>query len=115
MDQIFFQLGKFIDIRLLILIVIGSYWYKKNLSDLKISFLSKISLSHQILIWSTILSGAYFFILKHLEPQHKENYVELIVTFVITYFAATSFYELLWRPIQDFIERKFGNKLKDAQ
>jgi len=106
------QITALIDVKLLIFIVMSSLWYKKVLSvDItnliaKVKWLKWLSLTHQIFLWSTIICGLYAFI------SYKTGLMEIKewANYAVTYFAATSFYDLLWRPIEDFFVKKFGKK-----
>lgn len=89
------QLINLIDIKLLILIVVSSYWAKKHLKFI----FPMLSLALKIFIWSTILSIIYFYVGKMLGVVSVENAIDLI----ITYFVATSFYELFFKPLKNWI------------
>lgn len=91
------QLFNLIDLKLMILIIVSSYWAKKHL----LFVLPKISIAIKIFFWSTLISAAYFHLGKILGFIDKENFVDLI----ITYFVATSFYELFFQPLEKWITK----------
>lgn len=92
---------KLIDFKLLILIVVMARWSKRYLKDI----FPKISFSHKVLFLSTLVSVLYFFIGRHLGYYTNESFYMLL----ITYFTATSFYEIIYNPIETMIKSKFGN------
>lgn len=87
----------YIDFRLVILIIISSYWVKKNFNE----WLPKLSVVHKVFIWSTILTVAYYYVLKITGVFQVENFYN----YLFSYFFATSFYELLCAPFEGFIKK----------
>lgn len=96
------NLIELVDFKLGILIIISSYWVKSNFKHC----FKKIPLSLKIFIWSTIMSFAYYFIGKYTGLFDAGNLIDLL----ITYFAATSFYELFFKPLENFIKSKTQEK-----
>lgn len=90
------ELFTLIDIKLAVLIIISSYWVKANFSHIA----PKIPIALKIFGWSTVLSVAYYFIGKQAGFITKESLIDLL----ITYFAATSFYEIFFRPLENWIK-----------
>lgn len=93
-----------IDLKLALLIIISSYWVKANFSHVW----PQLSLALKIFIWSTLLSFVYYFIGKEVGFVTKESYIDLI----ITYFAATSFYEVAFKPLEKIVKNLLGGKAK---
>lgn len=58
----------------------------------------QMHLKYKILIWSSIISVAYYFISKSFgeEPQ--------FYNFFLSYVTATTFYELFWKPIEKLVK-----------
>lgn len=99
-----------IDFRLLFLIVAMSRWSKRYLKNL----FPKILLSHKILFLSTVISVVYFFVGRKMGFVSNESFFVLL----ITYFTATSFYEIIYSPIENMIRKKFGdanNEIKEEE
>lgn len=96
------ELINLIDFKLLFLIVAMSRWSKRYLKNI----FSKILLSHKILFLSTLISVVYFFVGRHMGFITNESFFILL----ITYFTATSFYELIFYPIENMIKKKIGGE-----
>lgn len=92
-----------IDIKLMVLIIISSYWGNRYFKKI----IPKMGLTFKIFIWSTILSFVYFHIGKELGIVDNNSVIDLL----ITYFTATSFYELAFKPLENLI-KYYINKIK---
>lgn len=97
---------KYIDVKLAVLIVTGAYFFRKFLCEL---FLPKVMMRYKVLIWTTIISVVYYFTLQKTGVVDKTP----PVVYIITYFFATSFYELIFQPLEEWIKNKTGGKDKD--
>jgi len=86
-----------LDYKLIALIIISSYWVKANFQHL----FKNISIAHKIFIWSTIVSIGYYFLLSSFGAMDNGNYFQLI----ISYFAATSFYEIAFEPLEKLVNK----------
>lgn len=93
------QLADWLDFKLIMLLVVSSYWVKKNLEGV---FL-KVKVAHKILIWSTVISAIYYWLLKSTGLDESIDFVKLL----LSYFAATSFYELAFEPLENFFKKLF--------
>jgi len=105
MEQLFAQvteLSSLIDFKFAALIIISSYWVKANFSHV----FPKISIALKIFIWSTMMSIVYSLVLYFLGDLPKENFVGLLVT----YFAATSFYEVFFSPLEKWLKKLVSAK-----
>lgn len=100
MDQILAQLDKYIDITLLVIIILAAYWAKTYLCNL----LPNWRMSWKVLIFSTIVTIAYYMVLVKTGVFKSEN----VPVYIITYFAATSFYELFFSPLEGWIKKITG-------
>lgn len=89
------KLLEFIDFKLVALIVISAYWLKNFFENL----FPQMNLKYKVLIWTTILSAMYYYAVSKLMHQEIEVY-----NLVISYFAATSFYELGFKPLEKFVK-----------
>lgn len=100
MDNLFTFFETQIDWVLFVIILISSFWVKKNFEDI----FPKVSIAHKILIWCTLLTIAYVAFL------HITNalVVKSLPSYCITYFFATSFYELLWKYVVDWVTKKLN-------
>ena len=103
----------YIDLTLAVLIVISAYWGRKYICNI----FPKISMAHKVLIWSTIITVLYYFIAQKTGIKSTDG----IVKYLITYFFATSFYELVFSPLEkwvtaglDWIGRAVSNGKKDS-
>lgn len=95
------KLLEFIDFKLVVLIVFSAYWLKNFFENL----LPQLNLKYKVLIWTTLLSALYYFVIVKVLKQEIEVY-----NLVITYFAATSFYELGFKPLEKFVKGLAGKK-----
>lgn len=100
--NLFNQIEQYLDLKLVLIIIISSYWVKTNLKDV----LPNITDAHKILIWCLILTLFYILILK-VTGIFK---VEDTFNYVITYTFATSIYEIALKPFEDWINNKLNNK-----
>lgn len=100
MDAITNFLENQIDWILVLLILISSFWVKKNFDDV----LPKISTAHKILIWCTLLTIIYVGFLDVTKVKDAKPWT----VYLISYFFATSFYELLWKYLIDWVTKKIG-------
>jgi hypothetical protein len=98
------ELIALIDVKLAILIIISSYWVKANFSHIK----PGIPIALKIFIWSTVLSLAYYFIGKKVGYITNESLIDLL----ITYFAATSFYEVFFKTLEKAVKSIAGGAKK---
>lgn len=101
--QIFQQLfQQYVDIPLAVLIVVSAYFFRKFLCN---NILPKVRMEHKVLLWATLVSVIYYFTLQ------KTGVVEQrpAVIYFITYFFATSFYELLFQPLERWIRKTTGS------
>lgn len=111
MDSIFliFQqlFQKYVDTSLAVLIVVSAYFFRKYLCDY---FLPKVNMAHKVLLWATLVSIIYYFTLQ------KTGVVEQrpAVIYFITYFFATSFYELLFEPLAKWVKKVTGSDDKQT-
>lgn len=96
------QLADWLDFKLIALLIISSYWVKKNLEGV---FL-KISVAHKILIWSTVVSALYWLLIKTTGIDENIDFVKLL----LSYFAATSFYEVAFEPLERFAKNIFNKE-----
>ncbi len=89
-----------IDWTLVLIIVLSSFWVKKNLNEI----LPKMSVAFKIFIWSTLVTIIYYYV----------NYLTGIFVlknagcYMITYFFVTSFYELIAKPLLVTIQKVTG-------
>lgn len=89
-----------IDWTLVLIIVLSSFWVKKNFNEI----LPQMSVAFKIFIWSSIISVIYYYV----------NFLTGIFAlkdvgcYMITYFFATSFYELIAKPILSIIKKITG-------
>src|SRR4051812_3327461 len=96
--DIFQQLfTRYIDTPLAVLIVLSAYFFRKYLCDY---FLPKWRMVHKVLLWATLVSIAYYFIVEKpgLTDQNEP------VIYLITYFFATSFYEIIFSPMESWVK-----------
>lgn len=107
MEQIIEQLDKYIDVKLMCLIVIASYWAKKFLIDVA----PKITLAHKVLLFSTLVTVLYYLVLIKTGVFKKED----VPVYIISYLAATSFYELFFAPLERWVRKITGTPEKGAQ
>lgn len=100
------ELFNIIDLKLAVIIIISSYWVKKNFSDI----FKRIPLAVKVFIWSTLMSLLYYYLGQITGLFETGHLIDLL----ITYFFATSFYELFLKPIENYvgnwIDSKFGIK-----
>ena len=95
--QVFTELfSKYIDVTLAILIIVTAFWFKKYM----LNILPKVPMAHKVLLWSTAISIGYYFLLKFTGSLKKDD----IVVYVITYCFTTSFYELVFSPLQTMVQ-----------
>lgn len=94
METIIQLLTELIDYKLVVLIILGGYWSKKYFGNL----LPSLPTAHKVLIISVFLSSVYYFIAKG-----------SIITYIITYMFATSFYELAVKPLENWATKLFNS------
>jgi hypothetical protein len=90
-----------IDWTLVLIIVLSSFWVKKNFSEI----LPAISTPIKILLWSTLVSTLYYYV------NFLTGIFQLkdVACYMVTYFFATSFYEIIAKPILSMIQKYIGN------
>lgn len=93
------KLLEFIDFKLVALIVLSAYWMKNFFYNL----FPQVDLKYKVLLWTSLLSILYYYVMVNLLEQDLEFY-----NLAITYFAATSFYELAFKPLEDWIKKLTG-------
>lgn len=89
-----------IDFKLLALIVISARWGKRYL----LKCCPKVLMSYKVLVLSTLVSLVYYYIGNDAGFLTKDSFIDLL----ITYFTATSFYELIFNPIEKLLKKKFS-------
>ena len=90
-----------IDWKLLILIVVLARWSRRYVKNI----LVRIDFTYKVLFLSTLISFVYYYLGKEAGFTTKDSVVELLVT----YFTATSFYELIFNPIEKMLKNKFNS------
>lgn len=90
------NITQYLDFGLVGLIVLSAYWLRANFSEIFV----KVPMKFKVLILSTIISCIYAFIMSEL--LHEKVY---LFKLVVSYFTATSFYELGFKPIEDLIKK----------
>lgn len=84
-----------VDYKLALLLLLSSFWVKKNCSD----FLPQLKLVHKVFIWSILVTLVYWIVLVKTGLSKERS----VYNYVLTYFFVTSFYELLWEPVERWI------------
>lgn len=102
MDQIISLFNQYVDFKLVLLIIISSYWIKKNFSDV----LTRITIAHKVFIWSTLVTVFYYWVM-HLSGSFTKAGM---VNYFLSYTVATSIYEIAMNPIENFLKNRFGGK-----
>lgn len=102
MEPLFDFFSKYVDFKFALLIVVSSYWAKKFL----LKVLPKIDMAHKVLIFSTILGVMYYMLLQRTGVVDENS----LPAYLISYFIATSFYELAFAPMERAIKKFFGIK-----
>lgn len=106
MDSIFviFQqlFEQYVDVPLALLIVVSAYFFRKFLCN---NILPEIRMEHKVLLWATLVSVIYYFTLQQTGVIEKKP----PVIYFITYFFATSFYELIFQPLERWVKKMTGN------
>jgi hypothetical protein len=102
MDAIFlvFQqlFRQYVDIQLALLIVISAYFFKKFLCNY---VLPRVRMEHKVLLWATLISVLYYFAFQQTGVVERRP----AVIYFITYFFATSFYELIFQPLERWVKK----------
>lgn len=90
-----------IDWTLVLIIVLSSFWVKKNFTEI----LPKTSIAFKIFIWSTVITILYYYF------NYLTGVFELknASCYLVTYFFATSFYELIAKPLLLIIQKIVGS------
>ena len=68
-------------------------------------------MEHKVLLWATLVSIVYYFSLQKTGVVDQRP----AVIYIITYFFATSFYELVFQPLERWIKKMSGNNDKNAE
>lgn len=100
MQPIFDFLELYVDFKLIVLIVLGSYWARKFLKKI----FPKFDMAHKVLIFSTGLTIAYYYLLQRSGMFQENN----LPSYFISYFMATSFYELAFKPMEKAVRKFLG-------
>lgn len=101
--QLFSLFDKYIDFKLVILIIVASYWAKKFLT----ANAPFVSMAWRVLIFSTVITILYYLLLRKTGVFEVED----IPVYFISYFTATSFYELGFVPLERFVKKLFGARI----
>lgn len=88
----------YVDVPLAVMIVISAYFFRKFLCN---NIFPKIRMEHKVLLWATLVSIIYYFTLQKTGIFEKRP----AVIYFITYFFATSFYELLFAPLVKWVNK----------
>lgn len=86
---------RYIDVTLAILIVFSGYWARKYICNILPSW----KMAHKMLIWSSLVTAVYYFAIRKAGPLLPGEGIK----YVITYFFSTSFYELIFDPLEQAI------------
>lgn len=86
-----------IDWTLVLIIVLSSFWVKKNFNEILPTMATPI----KILIWSTLVTVVYYYV------NYLTGIFQLkdVACYMVTYFFATSFYEIIAKPILSTIQK----------
>lgn len=90
-----------IDWTLVLIIVLSSFWVKKNLNEILPAMATPI----KILLWSTLVTIVYYYV------NYLTGIFQLkdVACYMVTYFFATSFYEIIAKPVLSIIQKYIGN------
>lgn len=107
MEQLIKLFTESIDWTLVLLIVLSSFWVKKNFTEI----LPKLSVAVKIFFWSTILTVLYYYI------NFLTGMFELkdASSYIITYLFATSFYEIIAKPVLEGLKNLTGLKNEEPE
>lgn len=105
-SELMAELFNVVDFKLALLIIISSFWVKKNFKYI----LKRIPMSLKVLVWSTLMAVLYYYI-GYITDLFK---VGNVINLLITYLFATSFYELLIKPFEKSIKEKINKITKQG-
>lgn len=91
------RVSSLINWELLTLIVVLARWSKRYL----LQCYPKVMFQHKVLVLSTIISFVYYYVGFIAGTLDNKSIIDLM----ITYFTATSFYELIFSPIERFLSK----------